>query len=899
MGSTGAKPDDREGLLFLIDGNNVAYRAFYALPDSIATSGGFPTNALYGFCLMMVKILTEHHPASVIVAWDSREKTFRHAEFEEYKAQRKPMPDLLSEQWPYFTEFSSAFGFINLAVPGYEADDILATLARQAGRRGRETVIVTGDRDALQLAGDHVSIMVNTRGMTEVKIYDPAAVEERFGVPPRLIPDLIGLKGDTSDNIPGVPGIGEKTAAQLLCRFGRLEDVLAHVDDVSGTKRRELLREHSDLALLSKKLASLEHDAPVDIDAAEVHSHQPQREKLEELFSRFEFSTLLERVEPLLPNTGEEVGTAPVSTGFLSVRNAPGEVEALENLFDWTRTIGLAVEEGGQALWLAQAGSDALLDDYGGYMVVRIDDAAGKAQALKPLLARGHRVCHDFKSGAALHELLDQVGHDTYLAAYLLAPGRRDYPLEDIVREAGLALPAFAAGRASPAAPHSPDAPTPVLSQTDMPVAALTSAAVVPLAARQEHVLREQGMWDLFCNIELPTTTVLIAMERAGVRLDCYRLGEIAGKIQDQLDELESRIYDLAGEEFNLGSPQQLGRILFDRLGLARQRKTKTGYSTDARTLETLRESHPIVELLLNHREFSKLMSTYLLALPQAVNSETGRLHSTFNQTVAATGRLSSSEPNLQNVPVRTALGARIRECFTAEPDNVLVVADYSQIELRIMAHLSGEPTMLESFSRGEDIHARTAAEVFGLSEDEVDSTHRRYAKAVNFGIMYGISAFGLSQNLGIGREEAAAYIERYFQRLPKVKEFIEQTIDLARRQGFVSTIFGRCRPIPELASGNFQERSLGERLAVNSVIQGSAADIIKVAMVGCHKRLAESFPRSRLVLQVHDELVFEAPEPEAEEVRCAMEQEMVRAYPMEPPLGVDTGIGFDWASAK
>jgi DNA polymerase-1 len=354
----------------------------------------------------------------------------------------------------------------------------------------------------------------------------------------------------------------------------------------------------------------------------------------------------------------------------------------------------------------------------------------------------------------------------------------------------------------------------------------------------------------------------------------------------------------LAGEEFNLGSPQQLGRILFDHLGLARQRKTKTGYSTDAKTLEALRESHPIVGHLLNHRELSKLMSTYLLALPQVVDPVTGRLHTTFNQTVAATGRLSSSDPNLQNIPVRTALGAQIRQCFTAEPGNVLVVADYSQIELRIMAHLSGEPTLLESFARGEDIHTRTAAEVFGYAEDQVDSTHRRYAKAVNFGIMYGISAFGLSQNLGIEREEAAAYIERYFQRLPRVKAFIEQTIELARRQGFVATVFGRRRPIPELASGNFQERSLGERLAVNSVIQGSAADIIKVAMIGCHRRLEQAFPGSCLVLQVHDELVFEVPEAQAEQVRDAMVEEMAAAFPMEPALGVDAGIGHDWASA-
>ena len=901
MGPTGTDPGGPRGPLFLIDGNNVAYRAFFALPDDIATSGGFPTNALYGFCLMIVKILTEYRPAATIVAWDSREKTFRHEEFDEYKAQRKPMPDLLSEQWPYFTELCSAFGFVNLAVPGYEADDILATLARQAEAKGRDTVIVTGDRDALQLAGRHVSIMANTRGMTDVKVYDPAAVEERFGVPPRLIPDLIGLKGDTSDNIPGVPGIGEKIAAQLLAQFGGLEEVLAHADEVSGPKRRELLHEHRELALLSKRLASLEHDAPIDIDAAEVLLHQPQREKLEELFARFEFNTLLERVEPLLPRP-ERYEEQPAGAALLPVTDASDGADSLERLFDWSRTVGLAAEEDGPGVWLAQAGADAALEDYAAYTVTKVEDAQQKVSLLRPLLAEGRGVCHDFKSARTLHGLLGQAGHDTYLAAYLLAPGRREYRLEELVGEAGIALPAAAALPAGTAGVPAADASAalPAAAQTaSTPAGGIAAAVVVPLAARQEHALREQGMWDLFRGIELPTTTVLIAMEQAGIHLDCYRLGEIAGKMHDQMEELESSIYELAGEEFNLGSPQQLGRILFDRLGLARQRKIKTGYSTDAKTLEALRDSHPIVAHLLNHRELSKLMSTYLLALPQVVDPVTSRLHTTFNQTVAATGRLSSSDPNLQNIPVRTALGAQIRQCFTAEPGHLLVVADYSQIELRIMAHLSGEPTLLESFARGEDIHTRTAAEVFGLAEDQVDATHRRYAKAVNFGIMYGISAFGLSQNLGLEREEAAAYIERYFQRLPRVKAFIEQTIESARRQGFVATVFGRRRPIPELASGSFQERSLGERLAVNSVIQGSAADIIKVAMIGCHRRLEQGFPGSRLVLQVHDELVFEVPADQADAVRDAVVAEMVAAYPMEPALGVDAGVGSDWATAK
>jgi DNA polymerase-1 len=879
-----------KGPLFLLDGNNIAYRAFFALPQEIATSDGLPTNALYGFCAMVIKILAEYHPGAVIVAWDSPEKTFRHGEFEEYKAQRKPMPDLLSQQWPYLPELSEAFGFVNLSVPGFEADDILATLARQAEGEGRETYIVTGDRDALQLAGRHVSIMANTRGVTEVKVYDPAAVEERFGVPPRLIPDLIGLKGDTSDNIPGVPGIGEKTAAQLLAQFGDLDGVLDHIDQVAGPKRQELLREHREIALMSRRLACLDRDAPIDIHTAELLPHRLQRERLQDLFARLEFHTLLDRVAALEPASVDDGGEQVASSAGVALPlplSWPATDEEAARLFDRSRSVGVWVEdgaEGGSALWLAQApAEEAVTDvsvdatDYGAFVVVKVDERDRTSPSLAALVADAGIVCHDFKSSIALHELATRAGHDTYIAAYLLAPGRREYRLDDLAREAGLAPPGCGSGEEGAAA------------------AALT----LSVAARQAASLREQGMWDLLQDIELPLTRVLIEMERAGIFLDCYRLGEITGKIEDQLEGLETCIYELAGETFNLGSPQQLGRVLFERLGLARQRKTKTGYSTDAKTLESLRDQHPIVGHLLNHRELSKLMSTYLLALPQAVDPATGRLHTTFHQTVAATGRLSSSDPNLQNIPVRTALGAQIRQCFIAEPGCLLVVADYSQIELHIMACLSGEPALLEALARGEDIHSRTAAEVFGLPPDQVDTVHRRYAKAVNFGIMYGISAFGLSQNLGIEREEAAAYIQKYFERLPRVKAFIEATIETARRQGYATTVFGRRRPIPELASANFTERSLGERLAVNSVIQGSAADIIKVAMIRCHARLKRDLPASRLVLQVHDELVFESPENEAHAVREAMVREMVDAYPMDPPLRVDAGVGPDWLAAK
>ena len=932
----------QHGRLFLIDGNNLAYRAFFALPETISTSDGFPTNALYGFCSMMIKVLTEFTPEVVIVAWDSREKTFRHEEFTEYKAQRKPMPDLLSIQWPHLRELSEAFGFVNLNVPGYEADDILGTLARQGDAEAREVVIVTGDRDALQLVTPNVTVMSNTRGITEVKLYDPQAVEERFGVPPRLIPDFIGLKGDVSDNIPGVPGIGEKTAALLLQEYGSLEEVLAHATEVKGPKRRELLQRHADDARMSKELARLDREAPLDIHAAEVAPHRLDRVRLTELFHHFEFSSLLDRLaEEVLKDdlggpsggtgggpegappagteggTGEEAPGAAGATGAAdatqsagatgptgrpaqsgprpSIRIVHSDLRQLERVFGAEERIGLAgsVEEGKPRLWLARRGSEAGTapdQSRGEATVYVLDDpepAAVVGGILRALLERRGGVCHDFKSDPLLPRLMTSAGHDTLVAAYLLVPGRRSYALADLARAA-----------ASPLAEILEETKSGV-TLGDTPACAIRALAVLDVARVQEKALRDTGAWDLFRTVELPLSRVLLDMESAGIHLDSYRLGEITAKVEDQLEGLEAQLYEAAGEEFNLGSPQQLAHILFEKLDLPRQRKTKTGYSTDARTLDSLRGLHPIIELIETHRELSKLLSTYLLALPNAVDPKTGRLHTTFHQVVTSTGRLSSSDPNLQNIPIRSDLGARIRECFTAEEGRALVVADYSQIELRIVAGLSGEPTLLEAFHRGEDIHTRTAAEVFDLPEDAVDSTHRRYAKAVNFGIIYGISAFGLAQQLCIGRDVAGAYIERYFERMPHVRAFIEATIADALTKGYVATIMGRRRPILELRSDNHQTRQLGERLAVNSVIQGSAADIIKVAMLRCHDRLAWECKDTDLVLQVHDELIFECPRDEAGRVAEVVREEMVGAWSIDPPLVVDVGIGNDWLSAK
>ncbi len=688
------------------------------------------------------------------------------------------------------------------------------------------------------------------------------------------------MKGDTSDNIPGVPGIGEKTAASLLAQYGSLEQVLARAGEISAAKRREALLEHAEQALLAKRLATLDREAPIDIHAAALQQQQLDKAQLRELFTRFEFSVLWERLQGLLPqpDVGDGVAAAPAVQAEVV---APA---ALEKALQWDRAVAVSVQDG--TVWLAQ-------EVDGAPRLLALELTPQLAPVLRTLLARAGAWCHDFKGTPALHSLVEQPAHDTYLAAYLLAPGRRTYPLEELLAEAGLprAACAGAAGEETGAEGGA---------ETDGGSAGGSGALeVLALAPLQQRLLQQQGMCGLSQEIELPLTRVLLAMEAAGVRLDCYRLGEITAKLQDQMEGLEDSIHQLAGGPFNLGSPPQLAEVLFERLQLPRGRKIKTGYSTDAKTLEGLRALHPIIERIETHRELSKLMSTYLLALPACVNETTGRLHSTFHQTVTATGRLSSSDPNLQNIPVRTELGAQIRECFTAPDGGRLVVADYSQIELRLMAYLAQEPALLDSFRNGEDIHTRTAAEVFALAEDQVDATHRRYAKAVNFGILYGISAFGLAQQLGVEREEAAAYIERYFERLPRVRAFIDATIADARSQGFVATMFGRRRPIPELHSGNFQTRSLGERLAVNSIIQGSAADIIKVAMIRCVRRLQRDFPEARLVLQIHDELIFETAAEQAEAVSVAVVEEMVAAYEMDPPLAVEVGVGENWLAAK
>lgn len=868
---TEAGQPDISGAVFLIDGNSLAYRAFYALPETIATSDGFPTNALYGFSTMLIKILTDYRPSAVIVAWDAGKRVFRHEEFEDYKAHRKPTPDNLSLQFEHFDELVDAFGFESLKKEGYEADDILATLAREAREKSLKAVIVTADRDALQLVGDGIYVMTNTKGISEVKVYDRAAVQKRYGIPPEKVPDFIGLKGDTSDNIPGIPGIGDKTAADLLSAYDSVEDLLAHLPDIKG-KRGQLLAEHADQARLSRELATLNDEVPVEITEAMAAVHEPDRSKLRDVLNRFEFNTLLRRLEDL---------------GLLKMRAGATERIVLEKIGEEEIASALAAaaeaaiawEERGQKLRLAMfSGSGPVaLTVMAPSRLGGILDALIKGGGNCPRL-----LCHDYKALLRRAPNILDCSHDTMVAAYLLKPTARTYKVDQLAASADIRLEVEAdrPGERSLAA-HA--------------------AQIYRLAAAQTQQLEEQGLMKLFTEVEMPLVRVLAEMERAGIRVDLARLGELALKVADQMEQLADEIRDLcgAGEEFNVDSPQQLSAILFEKLGLPPGKKTKTGYSTDASVLKSLRQSHPVIARIETYRELSKLYGTYLKALPEIADPGTWRIHTTFNQTVTATGRISSSNPNLQNIPIRTPLGEKIRDCFVAAEGHRLVAADYSQVELRIMAHLSGEPKLRQAFAAGDDVHRDTAAEVFGVAPGDVTAEQRGRAKAVNFGIMYGISAFGLAEQLDISREEASDYIGAYLERYPQVAAFRDGIIEQALKDGYVTTILGRRRPIPELRAGEEHTRRLGERLAINTVIQGSAADVIKMAMLGCYRVLAEAGLSARLVMQVHDELVFEAPEPEVGEVSEIARREMAGAWELDPPLVVDLGVGETWLKAK
>ena len=861
-----------ERRLFLIDGPSLVYRAFYALPESIATSTGMPTNAIFGFASMLVKIVTEYGVQPTVVSWDAG-TSGRTELFAEYKAQRRSRPDLLKQQWPAMEPLVEAFGYSNVRIEGYEADDVIASLAERALHADPPVpvMIVTGDRDVFQLIDERglVKVMATARGITETKIYDRQAVIDRYGIPPELIPDFYGLKGDTSDNIPGIPGIGDKTASELIQRFGSLESVLSHVDEISGPKRKQNLLEHAEDARVSKRLATVQRDVEVDFDIAAEAVREPDRSRVREVFREYELRDPLRRLEEALGDA-ETAAPAPAADVLLTARAMEGAAADIAR-------VGGAEDELCVRVRASEPPEGALFADGAPWRFavaaageVLIGDCDGPKEVVA---ACGGRpvVAHDAK---ALGLVPPGLVHDTLLGAYLLEPARRGYPLAELCEERGLAS----------------DIADPLASD-----AVLLGA----LADWQREQIAERGLEGVMRDIELPLVAVLREMELLGVRLDLERLAEITGRVHEETDALEREIFMLAGEEFLISSPQQLGEILFERLGLSRKRRGKTGYSTDARVLQAIRAEHEIIPRIERWRELSTLIKTYLDVLPELVD-ERSRIHTTFLQAVAQTGRLSSTNTIIQNVPIRTPLGREIRGCFEAEEGSVLISSDYSQIELRVLAHVAGEPALMEIFERGEDVHTATASRVFGVEAHEIDPGMRSKAKMINYGIVYGLSDFGLADRLNIAREEAKEFIDAYLERFPRVAEFIAATIEQAKEEGYVKTLWGRRRQIPELRARNYQVRTLGERLAVNTVIQGTAADIIKLAMVRCHGALAQSELKTRLLLTIHDELLFEGPPEEAADARALIEREMVGVWEgREPPLAVDIGTGRTWMEAK
>jgi DNA polymerase-1 len=880
MAAKAQKPSEAKEL-FLLDGNSLAYRAFFALPESIGTSDGRPTNAIFGLASMLVKIVVEHRPAGVVVAWDAgmsgREKVY-----DLYKAQRPPRPDLLAEQWPHLMPLIEAFGYTNVRVEGYEADDVIGSLVHRAREQGIPVMVVSGDRDVYQLVGDGVRVMTTSRGVTDTKIYDREGVIERYGVPPELVTDLIGLKGDTSDNIPGVPGIGDKTAAQLLQEFGSLETVLDNVDKVSGAKRKQNLVEHADDARVSKQLATMQCDIETGLDLGEVMSTRPDRGALREFAREFELRAIMERLEEGLPER-EAVPGRSVETE-LEVETVEGTPADLGE-----GPVALAIAE---PRWAAAEEGRVLVGEAS-------EDELAVALGQRPLVA------HDAKSlGGDRHGLLAaaaregvelELAHDTMLAAYLLEPQRRSYELAELAADAGIGIAKEVSEQKA-----ADDGQLALGEELEVGLDPAEEARLVAaLAEAQRPRIAELKLESLLHEVELPLVHVLAAMEREGLKLDAERLAEVGAGFGERIATLEAEIYELAEEEFTIGSPQQVGRVLFEKLELTRKRRGKTGFSTDARVLAQIRDEHPIVEKIESWRELTKLKNTYLDSLPDLIDPATGRVHTTFNQASTTTGRLSSTNPNLQNIPIRTEIGRPVRACFVAERGARLLSADYSQVELRVLAHVAEEEVLKEIFRAGEDVHAATAAEVFEIERDEVDVGQRSKAKMVNFGIVYGLTGFGLADRLNIPRKEGEEFVARYLERFPAVRAFRERVIERAQEEGYVTTLMGRRRPIPELRSGNPNTRRLGERLAVNTVIQGTAADIIKVAMVRCHRAVAEAGMKTRLVLQIHDELLFEGPPAEVDDAAELVRREMCAAYQLDPPLEIDLGIGADWLEAK
>ena len=867
--------------IVLIDGHSILNRAFYGVPD-LTNADGLHTNAVYGFLNIMFKILDQEKPEYLTVAFDVHAPTFRHEMFEEYKGTRKPMAEELRQQVPVIKEVLQAMGVKIIEKAGLEADDILGTISRMSERRGLEVSVISGDRDLLQLATEHVKIRIpkTKKGQTEIEDYYAEDVLNVYQVTPTEFIDLKALMGDTSDNIPGLPGVGEKTATKIITEYHSIENAHEHASELKPPRASKAIIEHWDLAVLSKTLATIKLDAEIDYEFADaklgnLYTDEAyvyfQKLQFKNLLGRFETSELSNKIEDAFETItnkekAEQIFTDAAKAERVGIALCKNTEDVLPLFADLAEFAGIALCCSDEHVYYIKTGND-------------ISSAWLKEQTVQ--LVEKNECCIFFDVKNAMGELGSlPVSHsfDGTIAAYLLNPLKSDYTGEDVARERLNLL----------IEDKLPD-------DSKACYEAYTGWKAAPILQEQ---LKENNMWKLFVDVEMPLVETLYDMEQCGVRVEADELKAYGEKLGVRIHELEQEIYEEAGEIFNINSPKQLGVILFEKMGLQGGRKTKTGYSTAADVLEKLAPEYPIVAKILEYRQMAKLKSTYADGLAGFIQAD-GRIHGKFHQTITATGRLSSAEPNLQNIPVRMELGRLIRKVFIPEDGFVFVDADYSQIELRILAHCSGDDMLINAYRQAQDIHRITASQVFHVPFDEVTDLQRRNAKAVNFGIVYGISSFGLSQDLSISRKEAAEYIDQYFLTYPGIKTFLDNTVASAREHGYVETLFGRRRPMPELKSSNYIQRSFGERVAMNAPIQGTAADIIKVAMIGVSRRLKEKQMKSRLVLQVHDELLIETYIPELEQVEEILKEEMERAADLKVPLLVDMHTGNNWYEAK
>ncbi|MGD8188445.1 DNA polymerase I [Brevibacillus ginsengisoli] len=882
--------------LILIDGNSIANRAFYALP-LLSTSQGLHTNAVLGFTTMLLKVMEEMKPTHLFVAFDFGKVVFRHSEFVEYKGKRAKTPPELSEQFPVIRELLDAFSIQRFELEGYEADDIIGTLTLRADQADEwKVTVITGDKDMLQLVSDRVSVALTRKGVSEIELYTTKEISEKYGLTPTQIIDLKGLMGDTSDNIPGVPGVGEKTALKLLHEYGTVEEVLANIDKVSGKKLQENLRNNVEQAKMSKSLATILRDAPVEVELNDTVYNGYDSSALVEFFKKMEFKSLIPKVKTSSSDSKEHGEDQPKEAFSFEVIEADQTGAYNDKL---TSPMGLSLEFDGDNYHHAPllgfgfaSGEQTFFVSY---------EVAKEWKEFQAWLSddKQDKWVFDGKrafAGLAWHGFeIKGIRFDSYLASYLLNATESNPSLHDVAAQYASVQLASDEDLYGKGAKRTLPELT-VLSEH----VARKAKAIWQSVTVMKHEIEANQLDELLSQIEEPLSLVLAQMEYTGVKVDSHRLVAMGESLDLQLEDLTQKIYTLAGQEFNINSPKQLGEILYDKLALPVLKKTKTGPSTSADVLEKLAPYHPIIETILHFRQLGKLRSTYIEGLLKEIHPRTSKIHTRFNQATTATGRLSSTEPNLQNIPIRLEEGRKIREAFVPSEEGwYMLASDYSQIELRILAHISQDANLIDAFQKGMDIHTRTAMDVFGVEEGEVTSLMRRQAKAVNFGIVYGISDYGLSQNLNITRKEAGEFIERYFSVFSGVKRYMEEIVEQAKKDGYVTTLLHRRRYLPDIKSSNFNLRSFAERTAMNTPIQGTAADIIKLAMIRMQERMEELKLRSKMLLQVHDELVFEVPEDELATMQQIVPEVMEEALQLDVPLKVDVHYGRTWNEAK